>query len=236
MKPVIFWDFDGTLAFRGKLFASSLRMAMDELSSYPQITVDAMVPLLKNCLPWHTPETGHADIVTADGWWERLLYPALDAALISCGVEPAHARAVSVASRKYAVIPGDYRVYEDSLPAMERAAMLGLRQFILSNHVPELPEITKELGLLQYAERCITSAIAGYEKPHPMLYRFALEAAGNPQSAWMVGDNLQGDVLGAERCGLKAILVRKPADTQAARCSPDLPGAVRMIQDSLMVS
>ena len=28
MKPVIFWNFDGTLAYREKLFASSLRLAI----------------------------------------------------------------------------------------------------------------------------------------------------------------------------------------------------------------
>jgi putative hydrolase of the HAD superfamily len=235
MKPVLFWDFDGTLASRGKLFASSLRMALDERSAYPQIAVDDMVPLLKNCLPWHTPDIAHTDIASTDDWWERLLYPATDSALVRCGVAPEHARAFSAASRKYAVLPELYLVYEDTMPAMARAAGLGLRQFILSNHVPELPEITKALGLLDYAEQCVTSAAVGYEKPHPKLYETALALAGHPQTAWMVGDNLRGDVLGAERCGLKAILVRKPGDAAAVLCSPGLSGAIDIIEQSMVV-
>jgi putative hydrolase of the HAD superfamily len=230
LMPVLFWDFDGTLAFRGKLFASSLRMAMDELNAYRQIDVGDMVPYLKNCLPWHRPDIGHLDILSANDWWERLLYPVLDASLIHCGVAPADARAISALSRKHAVDPGCYLVYDDAIPAMKKAASLGLRQFILSNHVPELPAITRALGLMDYAERCITSACAGYEKPHPVLYQTALAMAGNPHESWMVGDNLQGDVMGAERCGINAILVRKFAESSAVRYSSDLYGAVTIIE------
>lgn len=228
--PVIFWDFDGTLAFRGKLFASSLRMAMDECGIYPHIGVDDLVPLLKDCLPWHKPELEHTDVSTADDWWERLLYPALDAALIRCGVDEKNARAISQHSRKHAVDPQYYDVYEDTQTAMKLAAGLGFRQFILSNHVPELPDITRSLGLLRYAERCLTSACEGYEKPHPALYQKALAAAGNPGDPWMVGDNLQSDVLGARQCGYNAILVRKPPADCGIPYSETLPGAVRLIQ------
>ena len=53
------------------------------------------------------------------------------------------------------------------------------------------------------------SAVIGYEKPHPEIFRLALEAAGNPTSAWMVGDNVTADILGAEQAGISGILVRK---------------------------
>ena len=232
MGPVIFWDFDGTLAFRAKLFASSLWMALDEQHAYAQIGVDDLVPLLKNCLPWHYPDKAHPDIISADEWWEQL-YPVLDSALIKCGVNAAQARAFSRESRKHAVNPNYYVIFDDAIPAMKQAAEQGLRQIILSNHVPELPDITMALGLLDYAECCITSACVGYEKPHPQLYQSALAIAGNPRDVWMVGDNLQADVLGAEKCGIKAILVRKPSHVQVVRYSPDLLGAVGIIVNSI---
>ncbi|HBR01450.1 MAG TPA: HAD family hydrolase, partial [Ruminiclostridium sp.] len=86
----------------------------------------------------------------------------------------------------------------------------GYRNIILSNHIPELPEIAESLGLMELVEICITSAKVGFEKPNPQIFRYALELTGHPEELWMVGDNIVADVGGAEAVGMKAILVRKP--------------------------
>lgn len=52
----------------------------------------------------------------------------------------------------------------------------------------------------------------GVEKPHPRMFRHALERLGIPESEWhrvaMVGNNLARDIVGATRCGLIAIWFR----------------------------
>jgi putative hydrolase of the HAD superfamily len=49
---------------------------------------------------------------------------------------------------------------------------------------------------------------AGVGKPDGEAYRRALRALGcAPQAAWMVGDNLEWDVAGAQRAGLSAVWV-----------------------------
>lgn len=83
----------------------------------------------------------------------------------------------------------------------------GWRQLILSNHVPELASIVRALGIDQYLDAVISSAFVGYEKPHPAAYAAAMDIAGSPLRAWMIGDSLEADALGADRVGLAAILV-----------------------------
>ncbi len=44
-----------------------------------------------------------------------------------------------------------------------------------------------------------------------------------PAEAWMIGDNVLADVLGAEELGLPAVLVRRP-DPRATRYADSLAG------------
>ncbi len=54
-------------------------------------------------------------------------------------------------------------------------------------------------------------------------------ALGDPDVAWMVGDSLAADVLGAATVGLRGILVRA-RDERARWCSPDLSGVVEIVE------
>ena len=98
---------------------------------------------------------------------------------------------------------------------------------VLSNHVPELEDIVTGVGLRGHFEAVLTSALMGYEKPHPEAFRMALREAGSPEQVWMVGDNPVADVQGAESLGIPAILVH--SDGPAARRAPDLLAAAEMI-------
>ena len=98
---------------------------------------------------------------------------------------------------------------------------------ILSNHVPELPSIVDGVGLGPLIDRVFSSAVTGYEKPHPESHRVAL-GGDPPGECFMVGDNIDSDVLGAEELGLRAILVRDPSPN-APRFAPDLTAAAALI-------
>ena len=124
--------------------------------------------------------------------------------------------------------PAGYVVYDDSFPTLRELGRGGWRHFILSNHVPELPDIVAALGLRPFVEEVITSARVDYEKPNPEIFRLALDMAGNPAAAWMVGDNVVADVMGAEAAGIRAILVRD-RDERAKRYSPDLAGVIGIV-------
>ena len=64
----------------------------------------------------------------------------------------------------------------------------------------------EKLGLLSYFSFVVSSEEAGVEKPHPGLFALCAEKAGvSPEECLFVGDSLKGDVLGAEKAGMRAL-------------------------------
>ncbi len=62
-------------------------------------------------------------------------------------------------------------------------------------------------GLSPYFQTVTVSEETGELKPHPVVYRHALEKAGTvPHKSLMIGDSLKSDVLGAINAGMQAIL------------------------------
>jgi putative hydrolase of the HAD superfamily len=102
---------------------------------------------------------------------------------------------------------------------------------ILSNHVPELLSIVEGVGIGDLVDEVFSSAVIGYEKPNPEAFRIALCGVA-PSERFMVGDNPEVDVLGAERLGLRAILVRSQS-SDSLRRADDLLGATKLILDAL---
>ena len=88
--------------------------------------------------------------------------------------------------------------------------------------------IVAGLGLGDLVEHVHTSAITGYEKPHPEMFDIAARAAGSPETVWMVGDNVVADYEGAATAGIDAVLVRHP-DPGDRRAAPDLWEAAKLI-------
>jgi FMN phosphatase YigB (HAD superfamily) len=86
----------------------------------------------------------------------------------------------------------------------------GWRNVIVSNHGPELPDLVFQLGLADHVHAVVNSADNGYEKPHPQAFRLALQAAGDPTTAWIVGDNPIADIAGAAQVGIPGVLARSP--------------------------
>ena len=99
-----------------------------------------------------------------------------------------------------------YVLFADTLPALERLRTEGMRIVIASNHVWRLDEIVRALGLDGYVDHLVNSARVGYRKPHPAIYRAALDASGVPAGETvMVGDSVGHDVRGAERAGMHGV-------------------------------
>ena len=227
-RGVIFWDFDGTLAYREGMWAATLLEVLDERVPGHGVTRDGLRPFLSVGFPWHEPERPHLDLAEAAAWWASL-ERVLARAYVSAGVASAQAADLARLVRARYVDPSRWRAYDDAMPTLTRLRDLGWRQAILSNHVPELPALVEALGLGGQVERVICSAATGYEKPHPEAYRGALAAMGDPGAAWMIGDSFMADVLGAEKAGLRGILVRT-RDERARWCCPDLRGVVEIVE------
>ncbi len=78
---------------------------------------------------------------------------------------------------------------------------------IITNGFDEL-QATKmhSSGIHHYFKTIVTSQRAGDKKPSKQIFDFALAEAGHPsQSAIMIGDNLQTDIVGARRAGVDTV-------------------------------
>lgn len=66
-------------------------------------------------------------------------------------------------------------------------------------------------GLLEYLPVRVYSSAFGMVKPHPMIYRYALDRLDvAPAEAIFVGDRLDVDVAGPQKIGMRAVLLASP--------------------------
>ena len=204
----LIWDFDGTLGYRVGRWSSALHSVLEEaMPAGHQYAKETLSEHLRRGFPWHSPEVPHPQLSSPDLWWDALL-PVFVRAFRTGGIDPTTSRALAGNVREAYVNPRQWRLFDDAVPALQELSSLGWTHLVLSNHVPELPEILRALELDKYFLRVFNSAESGYEKPHLRAFDGVLETVVGAEAAWMVGDNPQADVLGAEAVGLPAILVR----------------------------
>ncbi len=90
---------------------------------------------------------------------------------------------------------------------------LGLRLGCVSNafmSAATLTRIMDERGLGRYLELTVSSCELGYRKPHPLMYKAALEAMGvAAEEAIFVGDRLDADIEGPAVLGLRTVLTQQ---------------------------
>lgn len=228
MKTLI-WDFDGTLGYReGILWAATFLEALDyEMAGHP-FTLDQIRPALRSGFPWHTPEQPHTHITSADQWWAEL-EPLFARVYSTLGIAAGPARVLARRVRPIYCNLARWRLFDDTLPALDDLSARGWTHLIVSNHVPELAEFAAALALDARVAAIFNSATVGYEKPHPQIFREALAFVGNGGPVWMVGDNYHADVLGAAAVGVPGILVRQPHDEARLFCA-DLTQVAALIE------
>jgi len=125
------------------------------------------------------------------------------------------------------MVTSNWHVFPDVVPAIEGLRARGLVVGAVSNWVWQLPELLHALNLVSHFDFIAASARIGYDKPHPEIFRWALEqAAVRPDEAIHVGDHLDADVQGALGTGIEPVLIdRRDRFTEA-----DLPAGTHLIR------
>jgi putative hydrolase of the HAD superfamily len=228
-ERLVLWDFDGTLAHRTGMWRGAMVETLDEHLPGHGVRAEQLRPFLHNGFPWHRPEQAHPELADPEAWWAPV-YALMAAAYEGVGIHPDQARALARHARTRFVDPAHgWAVFDDVIPVLSGLRDEGWRHAIVSNHVPELPALAASLGLADLIDTIHTSAATGFEKPHPVAFELALEAAGHPRTVWMVGDNPVADVRGAQLLGIPAILVRT-AQAGAGWPAVDLHEAAAIIR------
>lgn len=203
----LIWDFDGTLAYREGMWRGALRDALRQMDPTFDCDDDQLRPYLRDGFPWHRPERVHPG-QTADQWWEGV-YPVFERAFCD-GAGLSRELAARLARRVRSTFTDlrAWHLFDDTLTALGQLREAGWRHVVLTNHVPELPQVIAALELGPLIEAVFNSAETGYEKPHPQAFGNVLDRIGPAEQVWMIGDNPVADVQGAQAAGLPAILVR----------------------------
>jgi FMN phosphatase YigB (HAD superfamily) len=102
----------------------------------------------------------------------------------------------------------------------------GLRVVLVTNTLSrgdeEVWEDWRRFGLSDAIDGVVSSHSIGWLKPHHAIYDRALQIAQTrPEEAFMVGDRLDADILGAKRLGMRAILRRTEHEQPKVDVEPD---------------
>lgn len=158
----------------------------------------------------------HSTSVEAYAQWTRWRLGQL---VTECGVAQADIEQVVealVASDQAPMV-----AYPEAVPTLKELRRRGYAIGVCSNWGWELGPFLEATGVALFVDVAVTSARAGFRKPHHGIYELTLRSLGvGAAEAIFVGDSWAPDVLGPSRAGMVAVHVlrdgRRPAPALAA--------------------
>ena len=159
-----------------------------------------------------------------------MLRPVFTEAYEAAGLDPEAAADLAPAIPETYLDPDAWQVDDEADETLARLGDRGWKHAILSNHVPALPGLVRDLGLDVHFEAIHTSGTIGYEKPHPAIFEHALDRLGDGPVR-MIGDSVSADVEGARRVGIPAVLVHGEDESVQYRCErlAEIPSELQQI-------
>ena len=116
------------------------------------------------------------------------------------------------------------------MDCLARLKPAGFAIALCSNWGWDLAADLVSTGLTGYIDVFVTSAQAGYRKPHTRIYQATLElAVFRAEDAVFIGDSLQTDALGPQRAGIRSVLVTRAEEQVHREQVPSLDEAARLI-------
>jgi putative hydrolase of the HAD superfamily len=203
----ILWDFDGTLAYRDGMWSATLLSLLNK-AGINDIPIENIRPYLKTGFTWHNYEYSHEKLFNDKTWYEYY-ENYFFGIFIKLGIKESTANELSKNVITEYMDKTKWFIYDDVIEALEETIKHGFRNFILSNHIPELSKIVESTGLKDYFCGIYSSANIGYEKPNARIYEYILQELNIDKNACIIiGDSFNADIKGGENAGIKAILVR----------------------------
>jgi len=228
----VFFDVDFTLiypgpAFHGEgyhLFARSHGLAID-IAAFDR-AVDSAAPILER------PEEERYDAEIFVRYTRHILEvmggrgDALDACARQISDEWAACR--------------HFELYDEVADVLRELVTAGIRIGLISNSHRRLDSFQSHFNLQGLIDHTVSSSDHGYMKPHPSIFRAALEGVNVPATqAVMVGDHVRQDVEGALQVGMRAVLLHRgpvphPSEPELADRGVPVVRSLRELQDLLL--
>jgi putative hydrolase of the HAD superfamily len=138
-------------------------------------------------------------------------------------------------------LAGSYRLTDDTRGALDDARARGWTIAVVTNGPTAVQTRKLEAtGLDAIVDAVVISQELGVAKPDPLIFRTAAERAGTTlEGAWMLGDNLDADIAGAQAVGARSVWVKREWNwlTYTSGAEPDLVAesfadAVRLVLEA----
>lgn len=155
-------------------------------------------------------------------WRERFagVFPTVEACVesvcTSVGIQPA-GTAISTAARiRTEFSRRTLQPRQDAVRTLARLRSRDYKLALISDCSPEVPILWATTPLAPAIGETLFSCVEGLVKPDPSIYLRACERLGvDPESCVYVGDGGNHELTGAERVGMRAILLKPPGETSA---------------------
>jgi len=204
MRKVVFIDFHGTVAY--KSYSDTLYQVLTEFHPDNIHTKSAFRDLLDGSYLWDNPQIAHPQYNKTEKWW-KYMGGKLSEAYVQLGYKD-DAEKMTQRFRELYTDANEYLVYEDSLEGLKKIRQMGWKIVVVSNHMPELKKVVRNMPFSKYIRRVISSACIGYEKPNIKFFEYVLKKTLYPKKRIMIGDSILADIQGATAANIPAILVR----------------------------
>jgi putative hydrolase of the HAD superfamily len=148
--------------------------------------------------------------------------------------EAEHARLVSLVYEGFRNVRNWSEVMPDTPGYLASLKDRGYFLGVISNSGGQVEKQLQHLGLRDYFQAVLDSAIVGVEKPHPEIFQLALAGAKvAAKDALFVGDTNATDMGGAQLAGLRGVLIDRVEAYPHAECPriTTLPELDRVLAD-----
>lgn len=118
------------------------------------------------------------------------------------------ALAKTMAGEYIRISPTKTKLYPNAIEVVENLSKK-YQLHILTNGFSEVQFVKVEKsGLAPFFKTIITSEMAGFQKPNPYIFQYALnKTSARKEETLMIGDDLEADILGAKKAGIDQIYV-----------------------------
>ena len=145
IRGTIWWDFDGTLITRPAMWAEAASSVVRSVAPNRDCPDASLRQAMDHGMPWHRPDGAHPELATPDQWWQCVFRRYVEV-FQELGLPEAKTPDALDAIRRDILTPQRYRVFDDVETVLSRLRGAGWTHVIVSNHVPELPDIIEGLG------------------------------------------------------------------------------------------
>ena len=224
LPEAIFFDMDDTLLFVTVTTESAWQQACDISLKEPQpYRTDELLQHLNIIRDWYWSDTERHRVGRLDLHRARTAIVKMALDKLGCGDEAAASR---IAANYAEILDKTLDFFPDAEKILEALVKKKVKLALLTNGASDGQRAKiNRFGLTRYFPICLIEGELGFGKPDRRFFERALEKLDvNPAQAWMVGDDLERDIAGAQSAGIFSIWhdYGKTGLPARARVKPDL--------------